>query len=549
MTRATFLAALGIAVVLPARPGTAGEREALVIGNSGYAGDAVLENPGNDADAMEAALKELGFSVIKRKDLSLTEMEDALAGFRRALSKGGLGLFFYAGHGVQVRGDNYLVPIGARMREEYEVRHQCLSMGLVLDAMEESQSNLKVLILDCCRDNPYRRAWKRGTTAKGLAPPSHVPQGTMIAFSTSPNETAADGGRDRKNSPYTEHLVATLRSRPAEGLELGDVFRKASRAVKQQTGQVPWLNQEASLEEYYLWRGTAASVALRPQPVAPQSHPAPSPKAELPSEKPASPPSDPQQREITNSIGMKLVLIPAGEFMMGSPDSEENHNSDESPQHRVRITRPFYLGQYEVTQGEYQQVMGTNPSDFSATGTHKEKVSGQDTSRFPVEKVSWNDAVEFCRRLSQKEGRTYRLPTEAEWEYACRAGTTTPFNFGSLLNGAEANCNGNNPYGTSYKGPYLQRTTTVGSYRPNAFGLYDMHGNVWEWCADRYDGSYYAGSPQDDPTGPSWGLDRVRRGGSWNRIAGNCRSAYRVNFSPELRYYYQGFRVARVAAD
>jgi formylglycine-generating enzyme required for sulfatase activity len=163
--------------------------------------------------------------------------------------------------------------------------------------------------------------------------------------------------------------------------------------------------------------------------------------------------------------------------------------------------------------------MGTNPSDFKT-------VAGQDTSRFPVERVSWEEAVEFCRKLSalsaeQSAGRVYRLPTEAEWEFACRAGTTTPFHFGSQLNGREANCDGNYPYGTTTKGTYLQRPTTVGSYAANGFGLFDMHGNVWEWCSDWYEVAI-RDSPVDDPTGPTSGSLRVNRGGGWAATRGTA---------------------------
>jgi len=193
--------------------------------------------------------------------------------------------------------------------------------------------------------------------------------------------------------------------------------------------------------------------------------------------------------EVANSIDMRLVLIPPGEFLMGSPETEENR-SDNEYQHRVRIAKPFYLGVYEVTQSEYEGVMGKNPSAFSKDGARSDKVGAMDTSRFPVEAVSWENAVEFCQKLSElpeekRFGCVYRLPTEAEWEYACRAGTRTPFHFGTSLSSTQANFDGNYPYGSASKGPNLSRTATVGSYRPNAWGLYDMHGNVLEWCQTR----------------------------------------------------------------
>lgn len=255
-----------------------------------------------------------------------------------------------------------------------------------------------------------------------------------------------------------------------------------------------------------------------------------------------------QPLELTNSVGMKLVLIPPGEFLMGSPESETERD-DAEKQHRVRITRPYYLGMYEVTQAEYARVMDTNPSAFSRTGDRSGYVSGQDPSRFPVEQVSWEEAVEFCQRLSAMPGeqsreRVYRLPTEAEWEYACRAGTITPFHFGSQLNGREANCDGEYPFGTALKGPYLQRPTTVGSYAANAFGLYDMHGNVCEWCSDWHHLDYYPKSPVDDPPGPTWGYNRVVRGGSWKYDAKYCRSADRMGSNFRHRTSRVGFRLA-----
>jgi len=243
---------------------------------------------------------------------------------------------------------------------------------------------------------------------------------------------------------------------------------------------------------------------------------------------------------VENSLGMKLVLIPAGMFTMGSPPAEQNRDADESP-HHVEISRPFFMGVYEVTQEEYEKVMGANPSHFK-------NVPGQDTRSFPVETVSWDNAVEFCRKLSERleerqAGRTYRLPTEAEWEYSCRAGTSTPFHYGASLSSEQANFNGGSPYGGAAKGRFLRQTTTVGSYQPNAFGLFDMHGNVWEWCADWYDDKYYQQSLRQNPQGPQTGTARVLRGGSWQDYGWNCRAASRELDGPEGRRNYLGFRV------
>jgi formylglycine-generating enzyme required for sulfatase activity len=269
------------------------------------------------------------------------------------------------------------------------------------------------------------------------------------------------------------------------------------------------------------------------------------PPAAAPTKKSAPP------REIVNSLGKKMVLIPAGKFLMGSPDSEDGRQSDEGPQHEVEITRPFYLGVYQVTQDEYQRVMGSNPSYFSANGGGKGEVKGQETGRFPVEDVSWRKAVQFCRKLSELPEekcarRNYRLPTEAEWEYACRAGTGTAFSFGNSLSSKEANFDGDYPYGAAAKARYLERTTVVGSYQGNAFGLFDMHGNVWEWCADWYDAAYYATSPKKDPEGSTSSAEgrRVLRGGSWDDHGVDCRAAYRYGLAPADRINPFGFRLA-----
>jgi formylglycine-generating enzyme required for sulfatase activity len=241
--------------------------------------------------------------------------------------------------------------------------------------------------------------------------------------------------------------------------------------------------------------------------------------------------------QFTNSVGMSLVLVPAGEFDMGSASSSVASEQ----QHRVRITRPFYIGVHEVTQGQFQSVMGSNPSQFTRDA-RGQALSGVDTSRLPVDSVLWTEAVNFCQRLSGRVlehavGRRYRLPTEAEWEYACRAGTTSDYHTGDRLPSGGAN------FKSAGLSAMTQRTMVVGSYAPNSLGLFDMHGNIEEWCSDYYDWVYYRSSPRDDPPGPASGFNRVARGGSYLDTADDCRSARRVGRYPGSRVIVSGFRV------
>jgi formylglycine-generating enzyme required for sulfatase activity len=251
---------------------------------------------------------------------------------------------------------------------------------------------------------------------------------------------------------------------------------------------------------------------------------------------------------------MAFALVPAGRFQMGSPRDEKHRGGDEH-QHEVTITRPFYLGVYEVTQEQYQKVMGSNPSHFSATGLGRQAVQGLDTRSFPVEQVNWEEACEFCRRLSalpaeKAAGRAYRLPTEAEWERACRGGAKAyaPFHLGKSLSATQANFIGTEPYGGGAVGPYLKRTAKVGSYKPNAFGLYDLHGNVWEWCAGWYGKDAYREKARRDPQGPASGKDRLARGGGWGSSGQVCRSAFRGHTTPDSRASSIGFRALCVPA-
>lgn len=240
----------------------------------------------------------------------------------------------------------------------------------------------------------------------------------------------------------------------------------------------------------------------------------------------------------TNSLGMKFAFVPRGRFWMGGGDGTPGEKE-------VTIAHDFFLGVYEVTQKEWQDFMGSNPSDFSRNGLRKDRVkdiADADLAQFPVESVSWNDAQEFCKKLNGREKSSawvYRLPTEAEWEYACRGGPSSKeecsfaFYFDKPTNdlsSTQANFDGNLPQGNAGNGPYLNRTTRVGSYKPNRLGLYDMHANVWEWCDDRL-----------DPQGPA----RMVRGGGWRQGGTLCHSAFRDGREPTDRADNLGLRVAR----
>ena len=240
-----------------------------------------------------------------------------------------------------------------------------------------------------------------------------------------------------------------------------------------------------------------------------------------------------------NAVSLDMVFIPAGEFRMGSREGELERLEGEEPRHRVSVAA-FFMGKYPVTQAQWRAVaalpqvnreLKLEPSDFKG-------------DEWPVAQVSWVEAVEFCDRLTKLTGRQYRLPSEAEWEYACRAGTTTPFHVGETITTDLANYNGNDAYEDGPKGVYRKKTTNVGSFPANGFGLYDMHGNVWEWCLDHWHENY-EGAPVD---GTAWlssdkGARRLLRGGSWYDVPENCRSALRSRNDPDNQLNLIGFRV------
>jgi formylglycine-generating enzyme required for sulfatase activity len=539
-----------------------GEKYALLVGVHEYDPNELRSLPYTEPDVVELAqvLRDAGYQRV----VLMTQAEGAqharflpLAKNIRAELKGLLEdrdpedsvVVAFAGHGVQFRDarTSYFCPMDAKLADPTTL----IALDEVYRDLERCGSEFKLLLVDACRNDPQSDNARASSlvrlesvTRPKLAKP---PGGVAALFSCSEGEKAYENAR-LKHGVFYHFVIRGLRGEAAldrDGqVELDELARFARKRVpdfvKEEYGpdvrQMPVLRGEI--------RGLPVLVSLE------RSRP---PDVTLP--RPATRPLE-SPKTLTNSIGMKLALIPAGEFLMGSPDSDKDASDSEKPQHRVQITRPFYLGAYEVTQEEYEKVMGRDPSNFSAQGRVKSQVAGQDTRRYPVELVSWDDAIQFCNKLSEREGLKpyyqfgagaqsggdgYRLPTEAEWEYACRAGTATRYGFGddekSLGEYAWYGDNsGDQPH-------------PVGQKRPNAFGLYDMHGNVKEWCWDWSDSHFYTNTTITDPAGPSQARKRVIRSGSWEDHSSLTRSAHRGASPPGSASAWLGFRVARVQSD
>jgi len=597
-------------------------RVALVIGNGSYK-DAPLKNPPSDARAMAQALAACGFKVNLVVDANRAEMFRAVREFGERIRGGGVGLFYYAGHGMQVRGANYLIPVGVDINSEEEVPVQALDVNAVLGKMDVARNRVNLLILDACRNNPFARSFR--SASRGLTQ-MDAPSGSFVAFATAPGSTASDG--IGQNGLYTQYLLKALQQ---PGLNVEQVFKQVRIGVKKASRdqQVPWDSSSLTGEFYFRTEGADAP----PVPTTPVAFPAANRsvgewitwqtemdqamehlKVTLArkaldlsgklaaieeargnwSENNPFTDKDEQARawmvdqgvglritqsaslgiqarkalhseafaawrqeerkklepflkgsakgeryltwlqdgqgEVVNLLyspgetmkepvsGIELVWVPAGTFTMGSTQGQR----DERPPHVVTLSRGFWMGKYPVTQGQWQALMGSNPSKFKGAGLDA-----------PVEMVSWDAALGFIAKLNGMQGEwTFRLPTEAEWEYACRAGTTGE-NYGPLDAIAW------------YKGNSGPTTHPVGQKQPNALGLYDMQGNVWQWCQDRKGG--YESGPVTDPQGPATGNNRVCRGGSWNFPPAFVRSAFRQDYRLASEINDLGFRVVAVA--
>ena len=558
------------------------KRIALVIGNSKYH-SSHLKNPVNDANAVAASLKRLGFEVEMRTNLGRAQLEEAIENFGNRLGAGGVGLFYYAGHGIQVAGNNYLVPIDAKIKSEGEVRHKAVDVGLILAKMGQAKSDVNIVIMDACRDNPFGRSFR--SAAKGLAT-MDAPNGAIIAYAAAPGKTAADDG-DGANGLYTSELLKVLET---PGLNLEGVFKQVKKSVLASTSgqQTPWESSGLTSDFRFIPSPDLTDIKTQALPAPESTMNSPKATGSLDNIRARTEAEETAKKErlvqVKNDLAKyeKVVSSPRGAELQQvawralianyaeaatvplydtaaflsslglaisngdvvTVDEAELAKKKEAArlaEERAKsvagefVNVPggcfatngkqvcldaFRIGKYDVTQGQYKQVMGSNPSSFSSCG-----------DGCPVENVSWNDAQAFISRLKSQAGKQYRLPTEAEWEYACHSG-------GKI----EEYCGGDNIDAVAwYFGNSGGKTHPVGQKQPNGLGIYDMSGNVWQWVQDWY-GILYPTSG-NNPHGASSGSSRVFRGGSWRHLPAFVKSTYRYYFAPGFLSSYIGFRL------
>ena len=565
MHRLFIVIAAFVALAIP--NAEAEPRLALVIGNAKYGQEmGRLPNPANDAELMSQTLSKLGFEVTKLIDADQKQMKRAIVDFGSALQAAGgdaVGLFFYAGHGVQIAGENYLIPLDSRIEKEADVEVEAVSANGVLKQMEFAGNAVNIVILDACRNNPMSRSMRSAT--RGLAR-MDAPMGSFVAYSTAPGEVAADG--DGKNSPYTKALAKAMQ---APGVAIEEMFRNARVDVLKATNkqQIPW--ESSSLTGAFFFKeGPAAAAIAAPaavsQPAAPEAPAAAEPAAVQPAAVAKTLPGGvtPGQ-EITDCPDCPAVIaIAPGRFKMGAPEGEDDSSDAERPQANIDVG-PFAIGKYEVTRRQFAAFVATGyePDDncFSEKSGKYDFFSGRNwkspgfeqSDNDPVVCVTAEDAEAYVKWLTKTTGKPYRLPSEAEWEYAARAGAETPFYWGEDVDEfcdygnvtdrtATRKFKGWKGIGCDDGEAY---TAPVGSYKPNANGLYDMLGNVKEWSADCWTDSLSGIGPTAKARRKGDCGMRAVRGSGWDSIPSILRLAYREGNNAPTAYFNYGFRVAR----
>lgn len=553
------------------------KRIALVIGNDTYAHVRPLQKAGNDAIAMARELKAAGFEVLLHRDLNYRGMVKAVETLTNSVTGGDQVVFFFAGHGVQIKSGNYLLPVDIEANSESEVEKTAYGLADLTDKLSEAKASFALIMVDACRDNPIKSNGRSIGATRGLSP-IDPPKGQVVVFSASKGQQALDRLNDSDKDPngvFTREFIKRMKK---PGVRVEDMVREVQDSVEALARTVshdqrPAMYSEArgnfyffgpttvriqspstttaSDPEYETWTaaGEANTVAayqayLDAFPkgkyaaaarIKMTKLPSPAPTRLEPAARPNVPPAaaaledgakpttqtqEPPPRAAPKDCAdcPEMVEIPAGSFDMG-----------ENGQTRRVSLRAFALSRTEVTQRQWKAVMGANPSEFSNCG-----------EQCPVDNISWDDAQAFVRKLSLKTGQAYRLPSESEWEYACRANARNE-HCGSDYVDAVA------WYGalTTPAGNSARTTNRVGLKQANAWGLYDMSGNVWEWTQDCWNDNY-GGAPVD---GTAWNTghcgQHVLRGGSWQYSPQLTRAAVRIHYASTFRLNILGLRVAR----
>jgi formylglycine-generating enzyme required for sulfatase activity len=516
----------------PVVPAGTERRLALVIGNKDYQKLSPLRNPLNDANGMTLALEQLGFEVIKTTNADYRTFLNAVNRFKDCLSNSDVALFYYSGHGLSYGGKNYLMPTDADISCLDQIEEYGISLNRILGDISAKGVRNSFVLLDACRNVPNLKVGdntkKDVNVNNGLVKPTNNPRGSMIVYATEEGSTADDNVSE-KNGLFTSALLKYL-TRPDLGIRT--ILDQTTIEVEKRS------NGSQSPGRYDKLQGDFVFVT---QPTAPIA------KTES-----YSPPTREEPAKLAVDLEpVSMRYVKGGSFEMGS-----NENDTEKPIHRVTVSS-FRIATYETTMAEFERFV-------EATGyqTDAEKGEGSivyiNNEKFeqkagvnwrcntagelrlrseynhPVIHVSWNDAEAYCEWLSKKTGKTYRLPTEAEWEYAARGGQQSR---GTIYAGS----NDLDGVGWFTTNTQDKGTKAVGQKQPNELGLYDMSGNIWEWCSDWY--GAYSNETQTNPTGAATGSHRVFRGGCWNNSPALSRVENRNRNPPSYSFYFVGFRV------
>lgn len=512
-------------------------RVALIIGNSEYSTMGALTNAKNDATDMTKALQDLGFDVVSGTDLSKKQMREKIRLFDEALKKGDadktIGLFYYAGHGLEVDGDNYLVPIDADMQYQEDARDEGISLNLITSRMKYTKNRMNIVILDACRNNPFPKR-DRAISSGGWGAIGNLASGMFIAYGTSPGRKAADSDGVGRNGLFTKHILENIKQ-PGKTLE--QVFKSTRAGVLDDSNgrQVTWQNNATTGDFYFTIPipKYLNTVAISDDQII---NPINLPLLTDMISRSSYSNINQAKKHTTTAAGEvfkdcetcpEMITVDSGVFTMGRDDGHPM----EGPSHLVSIEK-FNLSTTEITFAQWDACVKDRGC------SKKPDDEGWGRGDRPVINVSWNDVQQYIQWLNQKTGRAYRLPSESEWEYAARAGSQNNFSWGDEVGINKANCK---VCGSHWDN---KQSAPVKSFKANKYGLYDMHGNVMELTQDCYHPHYYDAPNDQTPWMTGKCESHMFRGGYWGSEGYFMWSLFRNGIKPDGAGKGLGFRVA-----